>query len=291
VIKITEAHDLRDAFFAGLMADEGDKSEYAAQHDVWPCVLKGAAERWLRARGETFPPSKSSVLYFLRGKSAEAIITKSDEEQEMTVYKGVSCHPDLNRDDLERLFPGLMDKYPDIKVAEIKSTNFSSLKFYEHVQKGGVDFALDGAFSMRNYFEQTGNYLVATGGLEPGGSRRALLIVFFLHGDYADRRTKCPFDKANMGPWVDDFYRQCPKCGYKSKKLDAWIYTLEYDRSDLEKIDRDVFGTRVGQFYAAVSAEDEAGVRKAAPATPCFYCRSCKVGERIGCANAGIEFD
>jgi len=285
MIRITEAHDLRDALFEQLTAPS-PHSDYAAQHDVWPCVLKGAADRWLTNRGETFPVSKSAALYFLRGKSAEAIITGDNAPQAMIVRNGVSSHPDLSRPALDKLFGPLMQRYPDIEFAEIKSTNFSSYNWYELVRAGGVDLAMATAFKMRNYVEQCGNYAVAT------GTSRCLLVVYFLHGDYADRRSTCPVCKLKtLGKWANDFYRECSRCGYRSKKMDLWIYVLDFDAETLARIDADVYGRRPAQFYAAIEAADEAGVRALAPPTPSFYCRSCLPGERIGCPNAGIEFD
>lgn len=295
-VKITEAHEVREAVFERLLTPS-ERSDYAAQHDVWPCVLKGAAERWLSERGETFRPAKSSALYFLRGHSAEALIGGVQEDEKLVVRGGVACHPDGSFNDLVALGDGIVDEatrealldwledHNDVAVVEIKSTNYSSFNWYRLVKDGTIPLDANEKFPMRNYIDQCANYCVAT------GSTRAVLIIYFLHGDYADRRSKCPECGNRLGDWVDDFYRECDACGYKSKKADLWAYLLEFDDATLRAVDRDVFKVRPAQFYAALRASDEAGVREAADATPNFYCRSCRVGERIGCENAGKEHD
>lgn len=291
MIKIYEAHELRAAVFAKLL-EPSPRSEYAAQHDVWPCVRKGAGERWLAARGIEFPPSKSAGLYFLRGKSAEGIITGTEEEQQPLVYNGVSTHQDLNRSQITRIFEALdpetvkriEDEYGDIVFAEIKSTNFSSAKFYKIVKAGGITLEALNDFEMKNYIQQCANYCVAT------RTRRCFLIVYYLHGDYADRRTKCPECGNRLGEWVDDFYKECVGCGYKSKKIDLWAYVIEFDDRTLITVEREVFGVRPKQFYRAIEAETETELKEHAPASPNFYCRSCRVGEALGCENFGKEY-
>lgn len=287
MITIREANDLRDHLFERLLAvDERDYSEYAAQHDVWPCVRKGAGERWLSARGETFKPSRSAALYFLRGKSAEAIMSRgAADTQEMVILNGVASHPDLSGADLEALFGLLMQRYPNAKFAEIKSTNYSSWEFYKLVQQGSVELALNKAFKMRNYFEQSANYATAL------DAESGLLIVFFLHGDYADRRTKCPQCGNALGEWIDDFYRECVACGYKTKKLDLWVYELTFDEAERARIRDDVFGIRARQFHVAQKADNETELLKLAPATPNHYCATCKVGKRLDCEHAGKVYE
>lgn len=291
-VSITEAHELRDALLENITEDGGIKNDLAAQHDVWPCVRKGAGARWYEKRGVTFKLPKSSALYFLRGKSAEALIAPGQHEAAKLVeYKGVAGHPDLDEDVLAFMFPNHLDKLRGVKVGEIKSTNFSSYTWYQAVKEGGIDLGMNRVFKMRNYLEQSANYAVAT------GTSRTVLIIFFLHGDYADRRTTCPECRNRLGDWdnkpgaKDGFFRECSACGYKSKKLDLWVYFLDFDDDVLADVDREVYTVRAGQFYAAQNAPDEASLMSAAPGTPCFYCRDCAIGKRLGCEHAGKEYD
>lgn len=298
MIKITEARPLRDAIFARLSIPP-ERGDYAAQHDVWPCVRKGAGERWLTNHGVRLTPSKSSALYFLRGNSAEAAIAGIPEDDKLTVYNRVGIHPDASRADLFALvreidvhFPEEAEaltqwlrEFPDLLFGEIKSTNYSSFHFYKLVQQGGIELAVNKAFAGRNYFEQCENYAVAL------RARHAALIVYTLHGDYGDRRTKCPQCGNKLSDWIDDFYKLCETCGYKSKKIDLWAYLLEFDGETFSRVEPDVYGRRPSQFYAAIEAETKEELLRLASPSPCYYCRTCKVGELIGCENTGKTFD
>lgn len=264
--KIEEDNDARQAVFDRLLTST-TRSGWAHQHHLWPCVRRGAGERWLEQHGQSVKPSKAAALYFLRGHSAELLIADHNKERIVLVYKGVACRPDVITGD---------DVLPFI---EIKSTNYSSAALWEFVKAGRVDMSRD--FPMKNYFEQSARYAVAL------KTTRCRLHIYFTHGDYGDRRTKCPECGNPLGKeYIEDFYKLCGSCGYKSLKIDFRAYTLTFDPDYLDQIDGE-YDTRGDEFRTASKAATIGEVLSLSTPTPNYGCVHCEVGEALNCEFAG----
>ena len=285
---IREAHAIRDAIFDNLLAPK-ERGEYASQHDVYPCVRRGVGERWLEAQGRPVRHTNTSALYFLRGHSAEALIGGIEEESKLIVWNGIAFHPDLDRQRLERMLTlsgrivgeGTLPKA--VAFGEIKSTNLSSFNSYKLAEQQDVSLAPDNDFTMRAYFEQCRNYCIAQ------RADSCVLIVYTLHGDYADRRTKCPACANKLSDWIDDRYKECGVCGYKSKKIDLWAYFVTFTKAELQEREAELIdNARV--YYAAIASKDETEILTLTNPTECYQCKTCEVGKAIGCENAGKDF-
>jgi hypothetical protein len=268
---VTESHERREDIFERLRS-ERNRSGWAHQHELWPCVRKGAAERWLEQQGTILKPGKQSALYFMRGNMAEGHTENKNYPKILVVYRGVAATPDQWTGDPLRPFE------------ELKSTNFSSFNWFKIVRDGGIDMSPGNNFPMRNYLEQCAIYCIAL------RATSCYLTIFFLHGDYADRRKACPACGGTLGDWVEDFYKPCGDCGYKAKKSDLWTYQLDFPPDYLAQLEADVYGYRAPAFYEAIQADTEAQLLELAPPTQNFYCQTCKPGELVGCENAGREF-
>ena len=171
--------------------------------------------------------------------------------------------------------------------AELKSTNYSSFNFYKLINaetgEGSID--MDQDFPMKNYFEQCAIYCAGL------GVATCELWIYFLHGDYADRRTKCPQCSAKLGGWdKDETRKECSDCGYVSKKGDLWTYDVTFDAGYLRRMKAEIYGARAPMFYDAIQAETAADVLTRTEPTQCFYCHNCKAGEAIGCPEAGKAY-
>lgn len=267
-VAVREAKEYRDATFERI-AGKNSHDGWAHQHHLWPCVRRGAAERWFAQQGRDFPASKTMLLYFLRGHSAEYLISDANKEHLVLIYKGVACRPDLMSDNPLRPF------------FEIKSTNFSSYQFWQIVKAGGLN--IESPFAMKNYLEQAARYCVAM------NVTQCYLLVFFLHGDYGDRRKNCP-DCGNAFAQIDRDTKQCPVCEYKTRPNDMRVYELDFPADYLAQIDAE-YDSRGLEFYAAIKATTIAELHAATTPTPCYSCRDCKLGAEIDCENAGKEFD
>lgn len=268
-VRIEEDNEYRRAVFDRLLSST-TKSGWAHQHHLWPCVRRGAGERYMETHGGAPRASNAAALYFLRGHSAELLIADQNKERIVLIYKGVACRPDVITGE---------HRYPFI---EIKSTNYSSATFWNFVKAGQVDMTK--AFPMKNYFEQAARYAVAL------NVEECRLHVYFTHGDYGDRRTKCPECGNKLGDWEDDFYKVCSGCGYKSMKIDFRAYRLTFDRDYLDQIDGE-YDTRGDEFRAAQKVATIAELRDLTTATPNYACMRCEVGKEMGCEYFGTEHD
>jgi hypothetical protein len=277
-MRIDENKTRRNALFEQLLRDRF-KGGYPHQHELWPCVRSGVAQRILDRMGIKFGTRKKA-LYFMRGESAEALIigTANSVDKRTFVSMGVIVSPDLWTGD------------PEVPFREIKSTALSSQRMWQIVRVGSIDLFKDEP-PMRSYFEQCAIYCVAT------GVDRCGLDVYFLHGDYADRRKKCPEGNCTgmLGEWQEDgFFRACDTCGYKSYMADLRSYDLRYTKAELAYYRDEVFERRRAEFVAAMDAfeaadSDTARLAAALVASPSFnhYCSGCEVGRLVNCENYG----
>lgn len=266
-MRIREDKQHRDVLFARLLGTR-PRSGWPHQHELWPCVRRGAAERFLLKRGVTLEKSRLRALYFLRGMSAEAVITRSWSNP-VFVAQGVAIRPDW--------LLGMDEEYP---FAEVKSTVMSSLNIWNALKRGEIDLLGATDIPLRNYYEQCAIYCTAL------GIKRCKLIVFFLHGDYADRRKNCPScNKGKLGPFVDDLYRVCDECGFKSHKADLRVYQLVFSDEEIAWYQHEVFERRLNAFLEAEDAETPEELREAAPGTRGFMCRGCEPGRIIECEH------
>lgn len=246
------------------------KVGWPRKHQLWPCVLLGAGAQWLENRNWK-PDNPSSgrrrALNFLRGHSHEALLT--EHQSLVFIYKGVGNEVDEWTGD------------PEAPFTEVKSTVISSARMWPIVQKGSVDILSPFSESFfSGYFEQSCQNAVAT------GVDRCRLRIFFMNGDYAQRRKKCPECGSILGE-MHDIYKLCPKCGYKSYAVDLRSYILIFTKAELDHYDKEVFEVRRDQFHRAQEAKSKTGVRKVAPATKCFLCAECSVGKELGCPKYG----
>lgn len=270
-MRIKEDKSRRDSLFNQVLSNRF-KGGWPHQHELWPCVRLGVAQRFLQARGMSFGTRKRA-LYWLRGQSAEALIIGAAEslEKRTFVYEGVIVSPDRWLGE------------PDLAFDEIKSTALSSARLWPLVKENAdVDLTSFFDMPMRSYYEQCAIYCVATGTSKCG------LIVYFLHGDYAERRKKCPEPKCTgmLGPWQEDgLYKACAVCGYKSYSMDLRAYTLEFTKRELDWFHQEVYVNRKGQFNAGMRAKTEAGIRRATKPTPNFFCGGCEPGRLVGCEH------
>lgn len=270
-LKIVENRDRRDKYFATLLRDV-TKVGYPHQHELWPCVRRGVGQRVLDRLGVKFG-TRRSVLYFMRGNSAEALITGPTKSLAI-VHNGVIVRPDM--------WVGL----PELPFREIKSTAYSSAKMWGIVKRGEIDLDRD-EIPMRNYFEQCAIYCAATGVTQCG------LDVYFLHGDYGDRRKLCSECKGAMGAWQEDgFWRECTQCGYKSYTQDLRTYDLYFTEAEVARMRAEVFTKRRDQFNDAFAAFDGATPAAALLAPPTFNgnCVTCEIGRLVGCENYGVKY-
>lgn len=280
-MKIAEDKPRRDSLFEQMLSDRF-KGGWPHQHELWPCVRQGVAQRFLAAQGLSFGTRKRA-LYWLRGNSAEALIIGVAESmvKRTFVYEGVIVSPDRWLGE------------PDLAFDEIKSTALSSARLWSLVRQGGnVSILTDGELPMRSYYEQCAIYCVAT------GTHKCGLIVYFLHGDYAERRKKCPEPLCGglLGPWKEDgLYKQCnsPKCPavktsgqpYKSYSMDLRAYTLEFTEAEIAWFHQEVYVNRKAQFNAGLQAKTAAGIRRAAKGTKNFFCGGCEPGRLVECEH------
>jgi len=268
-VKITEDKEAREALFEQLLAPR-PKAGHPHQHELWPCVRRGAAERFAQRKGIDIKPSRRAALYFLRGESAEALIALPQDRKPVFIYKGVALSPDQ-----------WTGEHP-APFTEIKSTNLSSISIWKLVKKGGLELLGPYQIPVRSYFEQCAIYCVATGTLE------CKLTVFFQHGDYADRRTKCPeCGEPALGELENNVYRTCGACKFKTHVIDLRVYRLAYLPEELAYFDREVFDVRAGQFRDAADTVYPDTLRTMTAATPCFLCRDCDPGKVVGCEHYG----
>lgn len=269
-MKITEDKARRDTLFAQMLTQRF-KGGWPHQHELWPCVRLGVATRYLQKQGLTFGTRKRA-LYWLRGQSAEALIIGVSESlnKRTFVYENVIISPDRWIGE------------PDLAFDEIKSTALSSARLWPIVKLGSLDILTFSDIAMHSYYEQCAIYCVAT------GTRKCGLIVYFLHGDYAERRKKCPEPKCDgmLGDWQEDaLYKQCGKCGYKSYSMDLRSYVLEFSDKEIRWFHDEVFVARRDQFERGLHAKSAAGIRRIAPGTDNFYCGGCEPGRLIECAH------
>lgn len=278
MVRIAEDKAFRDNLFERLMNDRFTGYGWPHQHELWPCVRRGLAERWLRAQG-THLTTRRQSLYYLRGHSAESLIVPDMLWRPVFVHKGVVVRPDW--------YGGEGERKPFV---EVKSTNMSSARLWGLLKEGGRASLIDGEdFPFRSYMEQVAIYCVAL------GVKRGGLIVLYMHGDYADRRSKCPDCGAKLGEITADIYRLCGACGYKSYIIDLRTYDVEYPDAELGWYDRTIFEDRRKQWEAGVAAafgaqgaaRKAAKIAKLAPGTRSFACGGCAPGREIKCELYG----
>lgn len=249
--------------------DPVPKVGWPRKHQLWPCVRLGSGQVFLQTEGEA-NPSKRRVFNFLRGHSHEALLTRG--QQIVIVYEGVANE---------------LDEWTGEKVApftEIKSTTVSSARMLPIVQRGFVKLLdpFDESY-FRMYFEQCAQNCVAA------GTDHCRLRVFFMNGEYADRRKACPSCKKPLGDMVSDMYRPCPSCKYKCYAVDLRSYILTFDHKELAFYKDEVFRKRRDQFNLAIQSETKAQLLMRAEPTKTFLCRSCFVGEELGCEFADVS--
>lgn len=238
------------------------------KHQLWPCVREGAGEVWLRKRG--WLPSARNLrraFAFVRGHSHEALLTKG--QSLIFIYKDVGNEIDEWTGDVEAPF------------SEIKSTALSSQWMLTLLKKGDIDILSPFSDSkFQNYFEQCCQNCVAL------GVSTCRLRVFFMNGEYAARRTKCPQCETKMGE-MKGIYKECPKCHYKSYAIDLRSYRLTFLPAELAYFDEEVFHVRHDQFFSAKEAKSLAEFRRRAPPTKSFKCQDCPVGQEVRCEFVG----
>lgn len=276
-MKVIENKEFRQQVFAHLIEDRTEKVGPPHFHSLWPCVRLGVAQRLLVRAGRRFYTPRKALI-FLRGMAIEAGLvtpsTRSGSAPPAIMHRGVLTRPDW----------WYIDGDPYLFI-EVKSTIASSQRMWVLVKQGEVDILGsirgDVEISFRNYFEQVACYCVALGVNEAG------LVVYFLQGDYADRRKHCPEckTKSTLG-WSKeqggDLYQICSKCGYKSYAIDLRAYSLQPTKEELAYFDEEVFVRRKGLFVKAV----EAGEPMAAPPSQGYLCRDCRAGREVGCEFA-----
>lgn len=238
------------------------------KHQLWPCVRKGAGEVWLDEHEPSphqTPEQRRRALLFLRGHSHEALMTEG--QSLVFIYQGVGNEVDEWTG--ER----------DVGFTEIKSTAISSARMWPIVKAGKVDIleAFSESF-FSGWFQQCCQNCVAT------NIKSCRLRVFFMNGEYGERRKKCPECEAPLGQ-LHDAYKQCTKCGYKAYSTDLRSYILTFTDKELAWHRKEVFSKRRDQFNLAKAAESKDEFLMRAEPTKCFLCKGCGVGQRVGCAE------
>lgn len=238
------------------------------KHQLWPCVRKGAGEVWLNEHqpsAHQTPEQRRRALLFLRGHSHEALMTEG--QSLVFIYKGVGNEVDEWTGEA------------GVAFTEIKSTAISSARMWPIVKKGTVDLLNDFDDSFfRGWFQQCCQNCVAT------DIKSCRLRVYFMNGEYGERRKACPECKAPLGE-LHDAYKECPKCHYKSYSTDLRSYKLTFTDKELAWHRQEVFTKRRDQFRLAKEASSVDELLMRAEPTKCFLCKGCGVGERIGCEN------
>lgn len=276
-MKIIEDKDDRERMFKRLASEAvpirakvyepSPRGGWARQHQLTPCVRLGAGEVYLLTKGWKPRSSRRRALHFARGHSHEAIF--SDGNPLTIVYKGVACNVDEWTGE------------PDHPFVEIKSTMASSARMWEIVERGEVDIVHDDKTQFLSWFRQCLNYCVA---VRSHGSR---LRVFFMKGEYAERRKACPSCGGALGGITEDTYKPCLSCGYKSYLIDLRSYILTFSQEERTWAWKEVFQRRRDQFYLAVKAESVNELLMRADPTQCYVCPSCDVGQELGCERYG----
>ncbi len=275
-MKIIEDKADRDALFARLSGSQytvrakgytqTPEVGWARKHQLWPCVRKGSGEVWLSKRGEKVKAQASDrrrSLLFLRGHSHEALLTEG--QSLVFVYERVGNEVDE------------WTGNPDAPFTEVKSTAISSARMWPIVKEGKADIINPLASTyFTGWFQQTCQNCVAT------GTKTARLRIFFMNGEYGERRKKCPECEAPLGA-LQDAYKQCERCGYKAYSTDFRSYILKFSALELAHFKREVFKYRRDQFYNSQDAETLPEFLMRAPASRCFLCRGCSVGKQVGC--------
>lgn len=277
-MKIRENTPYRDKILAGL-SQVMERSGHAHQHELY-CTRRGVAERLMIIKGVDLAPPRRLALLFVRGNMREGPIAATLQAatgNPAVVYKDVIVRPDVYVND------------PQFPFAEIKSTNMTSRNAWELLTTRGGEIVL-GEYEgyMASYFWQCCNYCIAL------GSSQCLLVVYWEHGDYADRRKNCPERgcvKVELGPLVDGFYRDCPQCGYRAYTRDLRTYELEFTQQERDDREADVFDTRAPEFRAAVDKltikTSSADVLPMTTAYPQYQCRDCSGGDYVRCEHVG----
>lgn len=264
---ITEDKEYRNKIWDSLThsADVEEDPNLIHQHELIPCVRKGVAARWAKHQGHVIT-DRQSALYFLRGHSAEALIRRSDTGLHV-VHNGVLCSVDW--------WTG--GRY---HFNEIKSTTMSSRAAWELLKTG--EFPLETPHKFASWFKQCAIYCIAF------GISKCRLVVFFLHGEYAERRTKCPECSKPLEELAETrLYKVCSACAYKSYKIDLRTYLLGFTQDELQAVESDVFNVRQSEFRAARHAQTGAEIVTKTTPTPGFICWSCEPGKLIGCPFFG----
>ena len=281
-MKIVEDKEDRERLFVGLTEgrftvrakayEASPKTGWPRKHQLWPCVRLGAGTTWLGGglHNEEWKPGiakRRRALNFLRGHSHEAMMTSNPSL--VFVYRGVGNEVDEWTGD------------PEAPFTEIKSTVISSARMWPIVQRGEVNILSPYADSFfQGYFEQSCQNAVAT------GVDRCRLRIFFMNGDYALRRKKCPECSKPLEE-MKDIYKECLTCGYKSYSIDMRSYILTFTTEERAYYRREVFKTRRDQFHAAIESTSKTELKVHAPPTSCFLCKECSVGEELGCEKFG----
>ncbi len=246
----------------------GTSVSWPRKHQLWPCVRKGAGEVWLQEHHPTphqTPEQRRRALLFLRGHSHEALMTEG--QSLVFIYKGVGNEVDEWTGEEGTAF------------TEIKSTAISSARMWPIVKKGTLDLLNDFDDSyFRGWFQQCCQNCVAT------DIKSCRLRIYFMNGEYGERRKKCPECEAPLGV-LHDAYKECTKCGYKSYSIDLRSYKLTFTAKELAWHKQEVFTKRRDQFRLARDADSVPELLMRAEPTKCFLCKGCGVGERIGCEN------
>lgn len=238
------------------------------KHQLWPCVRLGAGLTWLSGSQDWKPRdgSRQRALNFLRGHSHEALMTTG--QSLVFVYKGVGNEVDEWTGEIEAPF------------TEIKSTVSSSARMWPIVKRGEVELLHPVQESyFHSYFTQCCQNCVAT------GIDHCRLRIFFMNGEYGQRRVKCPECSKPLGE-MKDIYRPCPSCKYKAYSVDLRSYILTFTYQELRHFDKEVFTKRRDQYNHAIKAESAGQLLMRAEPTRCFFCTGCEVGKEIGCENA-----
>lgn len=150
--------------------------------------------------------------------------------------------------------------------AEFKATRLSSARFPDRQEQTLGQYR--GALG--EYLRQLFDHCLWA------GSKLGVLSILFFMGDYGFQRSKCPQCHSKVSDGV------CESCPWEAKRTEMRTYRVDFSDEPFKDRERRV-AAQVSEYVAAEQPLD-------VDPTPCWQCKTCRIGKTIGCEHAGRTY-